>query len=69
MVRPASITWAAALLLFGGGIALALGIFAFSIPGEDRTISIVAMVIGAWGIVTGTGVFRLWRWVRPLVCL
>jgi len=64
VIRPARITWAATVLLLGAGIALALGIFAFSVPGADRTISIVAMVIGAWGIVTGTGLFRLWRWAR-----
>lgn len=64
MIRPARITWAAAVLLFGSGIALTLGIFAFSVPGADRTISIVAVLIGACGIVTGTGLFRLWRWAR-----
>jgi hypothetical protein len=64
VIRPARITWTAALLLFGGAIALALGTLAFFIPGEDRTISIMALVVGAWGIVTGTGLLRLWRWAR-----
>jgi hypothetical protein len=64
VIRPAQVTWAAAVILFGSGIALALGIFAFSVPGADRTISIMAVVIGAWGIVTGTGLFGLRRWAR-----
>ena len=64
MIRPAKITWAATVLLLGSGIALALGIFALSIPDADRTISIVAVAVGACGIVTGTGLFRLWCWAR-----
>jgi hypothetical protein len=64
LIRPARITWTAAVILFGSGLLLALGIFAFSIPGADRTISVVAVVIGAWGVVTGVGLLGLWRWAR-----
>lgn len=64
MARPATITWAAAVFLFSGGIALALGLFAFSISGTDRAISIVVAAVGAWGIATGVGLFRLRRWAR-----
>ena len=64
MIRPARITWAAALLLFASGIALALGIFAFFVPDADRAVSIVVTVGGVWGLVTGTGLLRLWRWAR-----
>jgi hypothetical protein len=60
----ARIGLAAAVLLLGSVIALALGIFAFSLTDADRTVSIVAVVIGAWGIVTGIGLLRLWRWAR-----
>ena len=64
MTRPAKITWAAAALLFASGIASALGIFALSVPGADRTVSIVVLAIGVWGIAMGAGLFRLWRWAR-----
>jgi hypothetical protein len=64
VIRSARVTWAAAAILFGSGAALAAGIFAFSIPGADRTISVIAVGIGAWGIVTATGLFGLWRWAR-----
>lgn len=60
----ARIGLAAAVLFLGSVIALALGIFAFSLTDADRTVSIVAVVIGAWGIVTGIGLLRLWRWAR-----
>jgi hypothetical protein len=64
VIRPARIIWAAAVLLLESGIALALGIFALSIADADRTVSIIAVVTGVWGIVTGIGLLRLWRWAR-----
>jgi hypothetical protein len=64
VTRPAKITWAAAVLLFASGIASALGIFALSVPGADRTVSIIVIAIGVWGIAMGAGLFRLWRWAR-----
>jgi hypothetical protein len=64
VIRSGKIAWAAAVILFGSGIALALGIFAFFVPGADRTVSIIAVVIGAFGIVTGIGLFARWRWAR-----
>jgi hypothetical protein len=59
-----SARWAAAVLLLGSAIALVSGIFAFSLAGADRTVSTVAVVVGACGIVTGIGLLRLWRWAR-----
>jgi hypothetical protein len=64
VIRLGRIAWAAAVLLLESGIALALGIFVLSIADADRTVSIVAVVIGAWGIVTGIGLLRLWGWAR-----
>jgi hypothetical protein len=64
VIQPARIIWASAVLLLGSGIALALGIFALSLADADRTVSIVAVVTGAWGIVTGIGLLRLWHWAR-----
>jgi len=69
MTRPARITWAAAVILIGSGIALTAGIVALPIPGEDRTISIAFVVAGTSGIITGIGILRLQRWARRFILI
>jgi hypothetical protein len=64
MARPAQLTATAIIALIGSGIALAAGMIALATPNHRRSISILVIVAGAWGISTAIGILRRWRWVR-----
>jgi len=67
MTRPAKITLAAVIVLIGGGLALTAGAFALTNPVQNHFISLIVLLIGAWGLATGVGVLRLQRWARLCV--
>ena len=66
MARSAQLTVVAILVLICSGIVVAAGIFALTapVPGADRSISILMTVAAVWGVATGGGILRRWRWAR-----
>lgn len=69
MARPFQLTATAVIALIGCGVALAAGIIGLVAPNVDRSISIVFIVAGAWGMATGIGILRRWRWARISVLI
>jgi hypothetical protein len=67
MIRPAKITLVAVIVLIGAGLALTAGAFALADPNQNHLISLMVLLIGAWGVATGVGILWAQRWARLCV--